>query len=205
MLAAGRSRGEDVPMRPLLLLAPGASGNVTSLRTHVSGLARRGVEARAIEIPKGNAERAIPSYAAALEDATRDEGAAVIGGHSYGGRVASLLAAERRVAGLVVLSYPLHAPGRQERWEERTSHWPRIRCPVLLLSGESDPMARIDLLQKAVERLADAELVTYPRVGHGVGRVLDDALDRVAAFVSRVTADAAPGASGPRGARTPTS
>ena len=43
----------------------------------------------------------------------------------------------------------------------RTSHWPTIRVPVLLLSGESDPFARIDLLRLAVtERLPEAELVT---------------------------------------------
>jgi hypothetical protein len=37
-----------------------------------------------------------------------------------------------------------------------------------------------------VTRLPDAELVTYPRLGHGVKPVLDDALDRVAAFLDRV-------------------
>jgi pimeloyl-ACP methyl ester carboxylesterase len=83
----------------------------------------------------------------------------------------------------VLISYPLHAPGRQPSWEERTAHWPRIACPVLLLSGESDPFAEIGLLRRAVPRLPDAELVTYPGVGHGVGPVLDDALDRIATFV----------------------
>ena len=57
--------------------------------------------------------------------------------------------------------------------------------PVLLLSGESDPFARIDLLRLAVaERLADAELVTWPRLGHTLKPVLEDVLDRIAAFVS---------------------
>jgi len=54
---------------------------------------------------------------------------------------------------------------------------------VLLLSGESDPFARIDLLRDAVTTLPDAELVTYPKVGHGLAPVLDDSLDRVAAFL----------------------
>lgn len=169
-------------MPPVILLAPGASGNVDSLRRHVDGLSARGVEARAIELPKGNAQRAVPVYRAAL--ASLDP-ATIIGGHSYGGRVASLLAAEGPPAGLVLLSYPLHAPGRQETWDQRTEHWTRITCPVLLLSGESDPFANIELLRTAVGRLADAELVTYPRVGHGVGPVLDDALDRIAAFANR--------------------
>jgi predicted alpha/beta-hydrolase family hydrolase len=108
----------------------------------------------------------------------------VVGGHSYGGRVASMLAAEQPVAGLVLLSYPLHRPGRPE--DLRTEHWHRIGCPVLLLSGESDPFARIDLLRAAMPLLGDARLVTYPRTGHGLSAVLDDALDHVAAFVANL-------------------
>lgn len=132
-----------------------------------------------VALPKGRAERAVPVYATAAE---AHPGVA-IGGHSFGGRVASLLAAETAPAALVLLSYPLHAPGRHEAWDERTAHWPRIACPVLLLSGEADPFARIDLLRAAVERLPDARLHTWPGIGHGVDRVIDDAMDRVAEFL----------------------
>jgi ferredoxin len=110
-----------------------------------------------------------------------------VGGHSYGGRVASLAAAEPEApyAALVLFSYPLHPPGRPENTEARIAHWPSIRCPVLLLSGESDPFARMDLLRAAVPRLGGpAELVTYPKLGHGLVPVLDDVLDRVAAFLA---------------------
>ena len=106
-----------------------------------------------------------------------------IGGQSFGGRVASLIAAEHEYGALVLLSYPLHAPGSPERWDERTSHWPRITCPVLLLSGDRDPFARIGLLRDAVRRLPSAELIVYPGVGHGIGPVFEEALDEVAAFV----------------------
>jgi pimeloyl-ACP methyl ester carboxylesterase len=98
--------------------------------------------------------------------------------------VGSLLAAEEPPAGLVVLCYPLHRPGHPETAAERTAHWPRIACPVLLLSGESDPFARIELLREAVDRLPDAELVTWPGIGHGLNGVRDDALDRIAAWLS---------------------
>jgi hypothetical protein len=55
---------------------------------------------------------------------------------------------------------------------------------VILLSGTSDPFAQPILLQRAVgERLPAAELVAYPRLGHGLAAVLNDVLDRVAAFV----------------------
>ncbi len=167
-----------------LVLAPGASGNATSLELHLDGLAKRGIESAAIDIPKGKAERAVGAY----RERAGEGPDLVIGGHSYGGRVASLLAAEPEIelAGLVLLSYPLHRPGAPE-WEPRTRHWPAIRCPVLFLSGESDPFTRIDLLrQAATERLPSARLVTYPRVGHGLRAVLDDTLDEVAAFLRTV-------------------
>ena len=127
-------------------LAPGASGSIESLRAHAEGLRRRGLEVTLVELPKGQAERAVPTYRAAIDDSST----AVIGGHSYGGRVASLLAADEPPAGLVLLSYPLHAPGRHEAWDDRTAHWSRIACPVLLLSGEADPYARIHLQRSAV-------------------------------------------------------
>jgi predicted alpha/beta-hydrolase family hydrolase len=168
-----------------ILLAPGASGTIEGLRGHERGLVARGLDVRLVELPKGRAERAVPVYGAALDP--EDPAVTVIGGHSYGGRVASLLAAQRPVAGLILLSYPLHAPGRREAWDERTTHWPGIACPVLLLSGESDPFADLGLLRRAVERFPRATLVTYPGVGHGLGPVLDRALDEVADFVNRLT------------------
>ena len=117
-----------------------------------------------------------------------DADPAVIGGHSYGGRVASLVAADGTpgVRGLVLLSYPLHRPGGPE-WEPRTAHWATIDVPVLMCSGGADPFARIDLLRRAVaERLPTAELVVYPRLGHTLKPVLDEVLDRVAAFVRAI-------------------
>jgi predicted alpha/beta-hydrolase family hydrolase len=163
-----------------LFLAPGASGTVERLAPHVEGLHRRGIDATSVALPKGKAERAVPAYRRALEEAEERIGEVGIGGHSYGGRVASLLAAEEAPAVLVLLSYPLHAPGRHEAWDDRTAHWPRITCPVLLLSGTADPFARVDLLHEAVRRLPNARLVTYPGIGHGLVPVLDRALDEVA-------------------------
>jgi predicted alpha/beta-hydrolase family hydrolase len=164
----------------VILLAPGASGTVAGLAPYVDGLGSRGLEARTVDLPKGDAQRALPVYHAALAGLAADE--TIIGGHSFGGRVASLLAAETPPRGLVLFSYPLHAPGRQAAWDERTAHWPRISCPVLLLSGEADPFARLDLLRDAVRRLSRAELVTYEGLRHGIGPVLEDALDHVARF-----------------------
>lgn len=147
----------------------------------VAGLERRGIPSVAVDLPKRRAEDAISAWRAAIPDGP----ASAVGGHSYGGRVASLAAAEPGTgyAALVLFSYPLHPPGSPERTQARIAHWPRISCPVLLLSGEADPFARIELLRAAVPLLPSAELVTYPRLGHGLKPVLDDALDRVAAFL----------------------
>lgn len=159
----------------------GASGNAASMAGHVAGLRQRGVDATAIDLPKRKAEEAVPALRAIVPDGP----GIAVGGQSYGGRVASLAAAEpdTRYDALVVFSYPLHAPGKQAAWDERTRHWLAIRCPVLLLSGEADPFANLELLRTAVPRLKQAELVTYPNLGHTLKPVLADALDRAAAFL----------------------
>jgi hypothetical protein len=149
---------------------------------HIRGLEARGVPAQAVQLPKSNAERAVPVYLAAAPPSPQT----IVGGQSFGGRVASLLAAEHVYGGLVLLSYPLHAPGAPDRWDERTAHWPQIGCPVLLLSGDRDQFARIELLRTAAKRLPDAELVVYPGLRHGIGPQLADALDRIAEFATRV-------------------
>jgi predicted alpha/beta-hydrolase family hydrolase len=167
-----------------LWLGHGASGNAASMQPFVDGLARRVQPATAIDLPKRKAEDAVPIWRSLVPDGPLT----AVGGHSYGGRVASLAAAEPAAgyAALVCFSYPLHPPGQPERTEARVAHWPRITCPVLLLSGESDPFARIELLRAAVPLLATAELVTYPRLGHTLKPVLNDVLDRVAAFLIAV-------------------
>jgi len=163
-----------------ILLAPGASGDPKQLAPHAAGLRERGYEVEIVSLPKGAAERAMPVYRDAIGE---DPSVLVTGGQSFGGRVASLLAAESPPAALVLFAYPLHAPGRQEAWDQRTAHWPRITSPALLLSGESDPFARIDLLREAAGRLPNGTLVTYPGVGHGVGPVLEAALETADAFL----------------------
>jgi predicted alpha/beta-hydrolase family hydrolase len=166
-----------------VVIAPGASGTAAGMQAHVQGLRARGVDATAIDIPKRRAEDAVAPYLAASGSGPD----VVIGGQSYGGRVASLLAAdgEHEFGGLVLFSYPLHRPGHPE-WQPRSEHWPSIRCPVLFLSGDADPFARIDLLRRAVaERLPAARLIVFPHAGHGLKPVLADALDRTAEFLGR--------------------
>jgi predicted alpha/beta-hydrolase family hydrolase len=164
---------------PMVILAPGASGNPASVTPFAHALQAAGIAARVISLPRGKAERAVPVYRQEIAM----EQMPVIGGQSFGGRVASMIAAEDAVAGLVLICYPLHPPGRGERWDERTAHWPSIGCPTLLLSGDGDPFARIDLLREATRRLPKAELHVYPGVGHGLRAVRDDAAERITRFV----------------------
>lgn len=183
----------NAPGSVRVVLGHGASGTAASMAPYVDGLQARGMAADAIDLRRGKAEDAVAGFwtsTMATIGATGDleSTTLVLGGQSFGGRVASLVTADRpaEVRGLVCFSYPLHRPGAPETWDARTAHWPRIECPVLLLSGESDPFARLDLLQAAIGRLAKVQLVTYPRLGHGLKPVLADVLDRVAAFVGRL-------------------
>lgn len=167
-----------------ILLAPGASGDPAQLARHAAGLRERGFEVEVVALPKGMAERAMPVY----RDALGDRGpTSVIGGQSFGARVATLIAPEVQPAAVVCFCYPLHAPGRHDAWDARTAHWPQVRCPVLLLSGESDPFAEIGRLRTAAERLPNHRLVTYPGLGHSLVPVLAEALDEVAAFLGANT------------------
>lgn len=159
-------------------LGHGASGTAATMRPFVDGLRARGVDAVAIDLPKRKAEDAVPALLKVAPPGPR----VVVGGHSYGGRVASLAAAAHSYRGLICFSYPLHRPGHPDG-TTRVAHWPAIACPVLLLSGESDPFARVDLLRAATPRLRNGELVTWPRLGHTLKPVLDQALDRAAEFI----------------------
>lgn len=168
----------------------GASGSAASMAGHVRGLVARGIDAVAIDLPLKKAEEAVPVFRTIVPDGPDAPGAdgrlIAVGGQSYGGRVASLAAAlpDARYAALVCFSFPLHPPGSPDRAAERTAHFPAIRCPVLFLSGDADPFAPAARLRELVRLIPNAELVTYPRLGHTLRPVLEDALDRTARFLS---------------------
>jgi pimeloyl-ACP methyl ester carboxylesterase len=77
-------------------------------------------------------------------------------------------------------STPLHPD------ELRIDHWSGIDCPVLLLSGDRDQFAGLELLKQSVQRLAKAELHVYPGLGHGLLAVAQDVARRIAAFAEHV-------------------
>jgi len=185
-----------------VVLGHGASGNAASMKPYVVGFKRRGIDAIAVDLPRGGAERAVPVFIK-----TSGRGHDVIGGgQSFGGRVSSMAAIEADFGGLVLFSYPLHRPGfpdqlRTEHFPRiqclfsyplhrpgfpdqlRTEHFPRIQCPTLFMSGDRDPFARLDLLQEKIKLIPNARLVVFKGQGHGLLAVLDDALDAATEFI----------------------
>jgi len=93
-----------------------------------------------------------------------------LGGHSYGGRQSSMLCAEEPelVAGLVLLSYPLHPPRKPTQL--RTQHLPNLRTPILFIQGTRDPFASIAELEQALKMIpAPTKLFTIEGAGHDLG------------------------------------
>jgi len=98
-------------------------------------------------------------------------GSVYLGGQSYGGRQASMLAAEHpeACAGLLLLSYPLHPPGRPQQL--RTAHLPEIHVPSLFAHGSRDPFGSIDELSAAIQLIpAATDLCIVERAGHDLLR-----------------------------------
>jgi dienelactone hydrolase len=163
-----------------VVLGHGASGNAASMKPYVDGFKRRGIDAIAVDLPRGGAERAVPVFIK-----TSGRGHTVIGGgQSFGGRVASMAAIEADFGGLVLFSYPLHRPGFPDQL--RTAHFASIRCPVLFLSGDRDPFARLDLLKENIKLIPNARLEVFKGQGHGLLAVLDYALDVATKFINAI-------------------
>ncbi len=94
-------------------------------------------------------------------------GRVFLGGHSYGGRQATMAAAEdaRLSSSLLVLSYPLRPP-RHPR-EARTEHFPRLAVPALFVHGTRDRFATIEELRSALRLIpARTGLLAIEGAGH---------------------------------------
>jgi predicted alpha/beta-hydrolase family hydrolase len=120
-----------------------------------------------------------PADAARDRDGLRDEVAAMrkqvsgrvfLGGHSYGGRQSSMLCAEQAglADGLLLLSYPLHPPGKPE--QPRTKHLPDLVTPTLFVHGTRDPFGSIAEMESALKLVsAKTKLLVVESAGHDLG------------------------------------
>jgi len=118
--------------------------------------------------PRGSADHDQAGLRAAVT-AMRGLGASriVLGGHSYGGRQASILAAAEPslVESLLLLSYPLHPPKKPA--ELRTKHFPSLEVPALFVQGVRDEFATISEMNSALRLIpARTDLLPIPGVGH---------------------------------------
>jgi len=130
-----------------------------------AGLAAHGITAFRFNFPYIDQGRRTPDRPGRLREAwiaALDEGAAladglplVASGKSMGGRIVSMIAAERGkdfgARALVFFGYPLHAPGRIDK--PRDEHLPFVRVPMLFIQGTQDSLANFEMMQALVERL----------------------------------------------------
>jgi predicted alpha/beta-hydrolase family hydrolase len=99
-------------------------------------------------------------------------GRAFLSGSSYGGRQATLLAAtdQALVKGLLLLSYPLHPPGKPGQL--RTAHFPDLQTPSLFVSGTKDTFGTIEELELAIRLIpARTKLLPIDGAAHGLSKL----------------------------------
>jgi predicted alpha/beta-hydrolase family hydrolase len=105
-----------------------------------------------------------------------------LGGHSYGGRQSSMLAAETPglVDRMLLLSYPLHPPGKPQQL--RTAHFPKLTAPVFFVHGSRDPFGAPDEFKSASALItAPVQLLEIEGAGHDLGRDRETVAARIAA------------------------
>ena len=145
-----------------LLLTPGASAtreqpSLVALDRAVTAL---GVTVERMDFPYTQAGRKAPDRPPVILEAVRAGAAAVpsddlyLGGRSMGGRICSMAVADGLVPnakGLVLVSYPLHPPGKPDKL--RTEHFPRLHLPCLFVSGTRDTFGTPDELEAATAQI----------------------------------------------------
>lgn len=192
-----------------LLLAHGAGAPMDSefMQAMAERLAARGIQVIRFEFPymaqrRVDGKRRPPSRAPQLLAHWHGQIASarahvgpqtlLIGGKSMGGRMASLVADEADVAGLVCLGYPFYAPGKPER--PRTEHLVTLRTPGLIVQGTRDALGDRDRVSDyplspalTLHWLDDGDHDLKPRVKSGYTHMhhLEAAADAVADFARR--------------------
>ena len=167
-----------------LLLTPGAGAdrNQSALVCLEEVLTPHGIVVDRMDFPYRKEGRKAPDRPTKLiaavnegvEDLRRRVPRLVLGGRSMGGRMCSMAVAEGLSAdALVLISYPLHPPGKPEKL--RTEHFPDIKVPCLFVSGTRDAFGRPDELEAATEAIPGAVTHRWIEGGdHGLRRKDDE-------------------------------
>ncbi len=206
MKVAGAGAAWDEPSvlpRAVLLLAHGAGGDLNDafLRGVGAALAGSAVATLRFNLPYRDAGRRAPGsqtqsedgYRAVASEARRQGIPFLCGGKSYGGRIATHIVSDGLdVDGLVLLSYPLHAPGRPDKLKD--AHLAAIQKPMLFIQGTRDPFATPELLRKTVAALDTATLEQIEGGDHSLnvkGRkraeVIEEVVGAIGRFVERLS------------------
>ena len=180
-----------------LLLTPGAGASADQpvLVAIDRAAAAIGFVVERIDFPYRLAGRRGPDRPAVLEATVREAAEAlakrtktgtdalVLGGRSMGGRICSqVVAAGLTAAGLVLISYPLHPPGRPDRM--RTAHLPDIRVPCLFVSGTRDAFGTPKELEEATSVIPGPVTHVWLDGGdHSLRRRDDDVVTAVAKWL----------------------
>ena len=197
-----RNEATDASARLLLAHGAGAPMDSPFMDTIAEQLAQRGIEVLRFEFPymaqrrQGGSKRP-PNAQGVLLDSWREAIAQqpgdlplFIGGKSLGGRMASLIADEQAVAGLICLGYPFHPSGKPDKL--RTEHLQQLKTPTLIVQGERDSLGNREEvggypLSAAITLhwLADGDHSFKPRKasGHSWQQHLHSVAQACAAFI----------------------
>ena len=187
------------------IFAHGAGGAMdTAFMSDVAAaIGERGIRVIRFEFPYMAARRAggkrgapdrpavlLASWKAAIEE-SRSAGALFIGGKSMGGRIATMVADEMKVSGVVCFGYPFHPPGKPQQL--RTAHLETLVTPALILQGERDPFgtrAEVETYplsaEITVEWIPDGDHSLVPRRSSGASPAanLERAVEAAVAFMT---------------------
>lgn len=183
-LAHGAGQPMDAPYMETVAVGLAAEGYAV-VRFEFPYMARRRVTGRKAGPDRGPV--LLETWRHVIEEVASSR--LIIGGKSMGGRIASMIADDAGVGGLVCLGYPFHPPGKPEKL--RTAHLAELRTPTLICQGERDPFGtREDV--GAYELSSQIQLQWLPDGDHGLkprkksGRTeaenLADAIAGIAAF-----------------------
>jgi predicted alpha/beta-hydrolase family hydrolase len=192
--ATPQSRPPRRPRPGALLLAPGAGADRTHHTLVAVAEAVAPLPARTFDFPYRKAGRRAPDKAPVAVAAVREEATAlvaeahiaprrlVLGGRSFGGRMCSMAVAEGLpAAGLVLLSYPLHPPGKPDRL--RTEHFSALDVPCLFVSGRKDPFGSPAEFEASVGAIPGPVTMVWLDGGHDPRNADGPVADAVVAWL----------------------
>jgi predicted alpha/beta-hydrolase family hydrolase len=183
-----------------LVITPGASAgrDHRGLVAVDDALTARGIAVERVEFPGQAAGKRRPDPPAVCLETVR--GAAfdlarrldvpidriALGGRSFGGRMCSMAVAEGLDAGaLILISYPLHPPGRPDRL--RSDHFPALHVPCLFVSGRRDAFATLEELERASAAIPGPVTLVSVDGDHSLRKREEDVAEIVASWVTDVT------------------